>query len=46
MNTNLWNYFFYFSAPQLNTDEWHTVQHKVKKKGTKKDDEYKASFFP
>ncbi|RUS90292.1 hypothetical protein EGW08_001981, partial [Elysia chlorotica] len=29
------------SAPQLNTDEWHTVQHKVKKKAAKKEDEYK-----
>ncbi|GFO18341.1 LA-related protein 1, partial [Plakobranchus ocellatus] len=27
------------SAPQLNTDEWHTVQHKVKKKSAKKDDD-------
>ncbi|GFR70529.1 La-related protein 1 [Elysia marginata] len=29
------------SAPQLNTDEWHTVQHKVKKKAPKKEDDQK-----
>ncbi|KAK3794871.1 hypothetical protein RRG08_001022 [Elysia crispata] len=29
------------SAPQLNTDEWHTVQHKVKKKAAKREDDHK-----